>query len=182
MPQEFCNVVIKMTKAIAKALFKMYCYTKSAHLAALNTKGRSTASFRETGQDIVICKKCFHFEDYASLMHLFKETEKFDMDKFPVVSIIAEDDETAEEEAAPADNTIPPDWNTWDAKKQQEHFNRVQRAKSKAGPSKQKGTRQQHPQTPRKSQMLREKVNVTTNRSSSKKRSSVEFVKNICET
>ena len=172
MPQEFCKVFMQMTKAILKALFKMYCCTKCVHLAVHDylMKGKSSSSFRETGQDTSICKECFHFENYDSLMRLFDQMEKFAPDKSLAISIIAEDVEELPPPPPPRDD-IPPDRDTWDQKNKQEFFNRVQKAK--AGASKKRVNKTK---TQRKSQMLREKSGVKVNRSSSKKQPSVDFI------
>ena len=71
-----------MTEAISKALFKMYCYTQCAHLAVHDylIKGKSSSSFREAGQDTTICKECFHFENYDSLMSPLEQMDKFAID------------------------------------------------------------------------------------------------------
>ena len=120
-----------MTKAISKALFEMYCHTQCAHLAVHDylIKGKSSSSFRETGQDTTICKQYFHFENYDSLMSLLEQTDKFAIDTSPAVSIIAEGDKDVEDEPALGDD-IPPEWDTWDQQKKQEFFFRVQKSKA----------------------------------------------------
>ena len=131
MPQAFCNVFMQMTKAILKALSKMYCYTQCAHLAVHDylVKGKPSSTFRETGQDTTICKECFHFQNYDSLMSLLEQTDKFAVDTSPAISIIAEGDEDSEDEPSPGDD-IPPKWDTWDQQKKQEFFLRVQKGKA----------------------------------------------------
>ena len=103
MPQAFCKVFMKMTMAISKALFKMYCYTQCAHLAVHDyiLKGKSSSSFRETGQDTPICKECFHFDNYNGLMNLLQKSDKFEIHASPAISFIAEGDEDAEDEPPP---------------------------------------------------------------------------------
>ena len=110
-----------------KALFKMYCYTQCTHLAVHDYL--SSSSFRETGQDTTICKQCFYFENYDSLMSLLEQTDKFATDTSPAVSFIAEGDEDVEDEPPPGDD-IPPEWDTWDQQKKQEFFLRVQKGKA----------------------------------------------------
>ena len=123
MPQAFCYIFMQMTKAISKALFEMYCYTQCTHLAVHDylVKGKASSSFRETGQDTTICKQCFHFENYDSLMSLLEQMDKFAIDTSPAISIIAEGDEDVEDEPPP-ENNIPPEWDTWDQQKKQEFF------------------------------------------------------------
>ena len=118
-------------QAISKALFKMYCYNQCTHLAVHDylIKGKSSSSFRETGQDTTICKECFHFENYDSLMSLLEQMDKFAIDTSPGMSIIAGGDEDVEDEPPPGDD-IPLEWDTWDQQKKQEFFLRVRKGKA----------------------------------------------------
>ena len=130
MPQSFCNIFMKMTKAILKALFKMYCYTQCAHLAVHDyiLKGKSSSSFRETGQDTPICKECFHFDNYNGLMNLLQKSDKFEIDASPAISFIAEGNEDAEDKPPPGDD-LPNDWDTFDQQQKQQYFLKLQKGK-----------------------------------------------------
>ena len=162
---------MKMTKAILKALFEMfemYCYTQCTHLAVHDyiLKGKLSSSFTETGQDTPIYKECFHFDNYNGLMNLLQKSDKFEIGASPAVSFIAEDDEDAEDEPPPGDD-LPDDWDTFDQQQKQQYFLKLQ--KGKRVQSKMNAPRNVLPQTPEKSQMLKEKIGVNVNRSSSKK-------------
>ena len=109
-------------------------------------------------------------------MGLFEKSEKFDIGPSPAISIIAEGDEDIEDEPPPGDD-LPDDWDILDQQQKQQYFLKLQ--KGIQVQSKKNASRNILPQTPQKSQMLKEKIGVNVNRSSSKKQPSVSFIQDV---
>ena len=99
-------------------------------------------------------------------MNLFEKCEKFDIGASPAVSIIAEGDEDVADEPPPGDD-LPDDWDTLDQQQKQQYILKLQ--KGIQVQSKKNAPRNVLPQTPRESQILKEKIGVNVNRGSSKK-------------